>query len=269
MKDSIDDIARYYKTSNEDQRHAIQQLEFRVTRQILQRYLQPASSILELGAGSGRYTLDLAKAGHQITSIELVKELVEISRKHLQGSDLGNKANLLNGDARDLSIHADGSFDCALAMGPFYHLVMREDRESVLREMKRVTKPGGLVITAHLTRTGLIGYMLTRFPNWGADSPEQVTQIMQTGHLDDHPRNGEFRGYFSSLDEVTELHLNAGLRPLAVHCQDPLIASVDEVFNRMPEPLKEKWAEILFALSDEPLALGSGRSLICVSENGR
>ncbi|WP_169923393.1 methyltransferase domain-containing protein [Paramicrobacterium agarici] len=56
------------------------------------------------------------------------------------------------GDARDLPF-ADNEFDAALLLGPLYHLAGARERLTALTEAARVTRPGGVVFAAALSRT--------------------------------------------------------------------------------------------------------------------
>lgn len=262
-RDSISDIAEYYSKSEEHNRLSLQQLEFAVTKRLLAKYLKPSSRILELGAGSGRYTLELAKNGHDVIAVEVVPSLVEQGRKYV--SENGATAQYIESDARDFKTGVSGLFDAALIMGPLYHLISSHDRTDLVRDVTTVVKPGGLVISVHLTRVGVMSYMLARFPAWGLEAPDQIKNLMSTGHLPDHPRNGEFRGYFSSLKEIENLYSNNGLEIVRLHSQDPCIGALDEVYNRLPDDIKEAWADALTDICHDPLALGSGRGIICVS----
>ena len=49
----------------------------------------------------------------------------------------------LQGNALDLSLFPDGSFDLTMLLGPMYHLYTKEDKLRALSEAVRVTKPGG------------------------------------------------------------------------------------------------------------------------------
>jgi 2-polyprenyl-3-methyl-5-hydroxy-6-metoxy-1,4-benzoquinol methylase len=264
-RDSLEDIKTYYRSNQEDTRLDVQQLEFRVTLSLFGKYLKPASNLLELGAGSGRYTLPLLKQGHHVTAIELVEDLTNQNKARVEREGLIDRAAFTSGDARSLIRETVGAFDAVLAMGPFYHLVEEADRDELMNATAEKTRKGGLVITTHLTRLGVVAYMLARFPVWALQSPKQVTQILEAGHLWDHPRNGDFRGYFCTAEEVRDLHESAGLEVIGLHSQDPAIGAVDEIFSALPPELQDPWTEILVKLSEDPLALGSGRSLLCVS----
>ena len=101
------------------------QLEFCTTMAYIHRYAAPGSRILEVGAGTGRYSIALAKEGLDVTAVELVESNLEALRKDSQGI-----VNLqsFQGDATDLSRFPDNSFDVTLSLGPMYHLYPRYNR---------------------------------------------------------------------------------------------------------------------------------------------
>lgn len=144
-------INGFYTGYNEDirlfkSRHG--QLEYRTTMHYIHRCLPRAGTVLEIGAGTGRYSVALAREGHRVTAVELAERNLELLRRNAEG--LGN-LTALQGDAVDLSRLADESFDLTLILGPMYHLYDRADQRAALREAVRVTKPGGYILTAFLS----------------------------------------------------------------------------------------------------------------------
>lgn len=266
-RDSIADIEKYYEFNNEENRAKIQALEFAVTGALLDYYLPEKSKVLEIGAGTGHYTLKLAQNSHQVTAVELVASLTAINQNRIQNLGLEKNVSFETGDAREVIKSSESeSFDVILIMGPLYHLTESNDRIELMSHATRVLRKNGLLISTHLSRIGLLGYMLTRFPEWAQTSNEEVGQIIKDGFLKEHPRNGEFRGYFSTADEICELHFAQNLDVIGLHCQDPCIGSVDEIYNRLPPNLQQTWTDVLVRISQDPMALGSGRSLFCVSK---
>jgi SAM-dependent methyltransferase len=70
VRDDISDIAASYDRSVEDEDARLErhQLEYDLTWRYLTRYLPPVCSILEIGAGTGRYTLALCRRGYSVTA---------------------------------------------------------------------------------------------------------------------------------------------------------------------------------------------------------
>ncbi len=151
MSKRIDIVSGFYGSIDEDSRlHSSRhgQLEQLTTMHYIRHYTAPGSRILEIGAGTGRYSIALAKEGHSVTAVELVDGNLSILRQNGAGLD-----NLLafQGDALDLSRFADDTFDMTLLLGPMYHLYTPEDVHRALNEAIRVTRRGGVIITAFLS----------------------------------------------------------------------------------------------------------------------
>ncbi|MBR7009323.1 MAG: class I SAM-dependent methyltransferase [Oscillospiraceae bacterium] len=144
-------INSFYDGYYEDSRLARSrhgQLEYRTTMHLIRRFLPKNGKILELGAGTGRYSVALAKEGFCVTALELAEKNLALLRQNAAGLD---NLTTLQGDAVDLSRFADGSFDLTLSFGPMYHLYEDAERAAALGEAVRVTKPGGVILTAFLS----------------------------------------------------------------------------------------------------------------------
>ena len=72
--------------------------------------------ILDIGAGTGRYSVALAEEGYDVTAVELVKYNLGILKSK------GSSVKAYQGNALKLSRFADCSFDITLLLGPMYHL---------------------------------------------------------------------------------------------------------------------------------------------------
>lgn len=100
--------------------------------------------ILDVGAGTGRYSIALAEEGYDVTAVELVKYNLGI----LKSKNSSVKA--YQGNVLKLSRFQDNSFDLTLLFGPMYHLYNFEDKCQAMQEAKRVTKSGGRIMVAYL-----------------------------------------------------------------------------------------------------------------------
>lgn len=124
------------------------QLEFITTMEMIHRHAPAGAKVLEIGAGTGRYSIALAKEGYDVNAIELVNYNLEVLRRN--AGDLPGLC-AQQGDALDLSRFADNTFDVTLSFGPMYHLYEPTDVHRALDEALRVTKPGGVVLVAFLS----------------------------------------------------------------------------------------------------------------------
>ncbi len=143
-------LEEYYNSRDEESRLLSQhgQVEYLTTMKYIHECISLLGSprILEVGAGTGRYSVALAKEGHPVTAVELVPHNLDVLRSKLDGAE---PITAILGNALDLSVFRDGSFDLTMLLGPMYHLYTFEDKVRALSEAVRVTKPGGYVLVAY------------------------------------------------------------------------------------------------------------------------
>ena len=142
------DLNSFYENYDEEGRLLSRagNVEFTTTMHFIGRYLRPGIRILEVGAATGRYSHTLARQGYRVDAVEPVPHNIDIFNALTQP---GEDVTLRQGDARDLSAFADGTFDLTLVLGPMYHLFDEDDRRKALREAVRVTKTGGVIFAAY------------------------------------------------------------------------------------------------------------------------
>lgn len=106
-------------------------------------HLKPNLKILDVGCGPGTITIDIATTyvpnGH-VTGLEYSPEVVERARGHAARRNVAN-VEFITGDAHALPF-ADHTFDITHAHQVLQHIA---DPVLALKEMRRVTKPGGIV----------------------------------------------------------------------------------------------------------------------------
>lgn len=142
-----DNLIRYYNKFNEDKRltrrHGI--VEYTTSIKYIHEYLKEMDNpkVIDIGAGSGKYSCALYDEGYDVTSVELVRH----NLMTLKGKNSNIKAYL--GNATDLSRFRDNSFDVALLFGPMYHLISEDDKIRALLEAKRIVKKGGLIFISY------------------------------------------------------------------------------------------------------------------------
>ena len=132
-------------------------VEFAITCHTLATYLPPEARVLDIGGGPGRYAIWLAQRGHRVVLADFSPELLSLARAKVDRAGVGAMVEeIVEADACDLSRWAEGSFDAALSLGPFYHLPDPDDRHRAATELARVLRPGGTAFVALMPRYGFL-----------------------------------------------------------------------------------------------------------------
>ena len=143
----MNEIEKYYNKFNEDKRLKTRhgQVEFFVSMEYIKKLIgkRKKMKILDVGAGTGAYSIPLFEMGHDVTAVELVKKNLSVLKmKKPQIKAVCQNATNLK--------FKDNEFDITLVFGPLYHLMSHEEKLKAVSEAKRVTKPGGYILLMYL-----------------------------------------------------------------------------------------------------------------------
>lgn len=258
----MDYLNEYYSNYNEEgrllSRHG--QVEYRTTMKYIRESLTGIDdpAILEVGAGTGRYSVTLAKEGYRVTAVELVGHNLDILKSKLDGTE---PITALQGNALDLSALPDGRFDLTMLLGPMYHLYTREDKLRALSEAVRVTKPGGKILVAYcMNEPTVVQYvfglnhlhevmelsMLT--PDWHCISePKDLFELVRTEDI-------------ASLDETFPV------KRLKLVATDGATNFMREYIDAMDDETFEKWMEYHFAVCERQDLIGASHHTLDILE---
>lgn len=116
---------------------------------IFEKYISKDDKILDIGCGAGRTTINLYKKGYKnIIGLDLSSSLIEFAKKYVTNNKLD--INFVNGDATKLEYPSDYFNVVIFSYNGMQCIPGKKNRDSVLKEVYRVLKPGGLYIfTAH------------------------------------------------------------------------------------------------------------------------
>ncbi|MBR2046277.1 MAG: class I SAM-dependent methyltransferase [Agathobacter sp.] len=183
MSKRLEYVNAFYNQIDEDVRLSGSrqgQLEYATTMHYIHSLAPKGSKILEIGAGTGRYSIALAKEGYDVTAVELVEHNLEVLQKNSVGTE---NIQSFQGDALDLSRFVDDSFDVTLVFGPMYHLYEKADVHKALDEAIRVTKEDGVILVAFLS---VYAIMMTNYlwGNFAEGLKENFTEDYAVKHFE-------------------------------------------------------------------------------------
>ena len=201
MEHRYDIVKGFYGQYDEDgrlDRSLHGRLEYRTTMTYIHRFLSPGAKVLEIGAGTGRYSIALAKEGFEVAALELSESNLAVLRQNSR--ELKN-IRAMQGDAVDLSRFEDDAFDLTLAFGPMYHLYESVEIQKAIDEAIRVTKTGGTLLFAFLSVYAIM-YSNYLAGNWAAGQEENFTEEYAVRHFKEQLFTGydiaEFEALFNS-----------------------------------------------------------------------
>lgn len=129
--------------------------------------VRPGEVVLEVGFGTGYSLKEIANSVGQegkVYGIDITPEMLKITKRRLKKAGLLDRAELYEGDARRMPFE-DSKFD-AVYMASTLELFDTPDIPRVLKEIKRVLKPGGRFGVASLSKEGREDSLFLRFYEW-------------------------------------------------------------------------------------------------------
>lgn len=241
-------------------------VSFEVHRRLLRTYVKPGDRVLEIGAGPGRFTIELAARGALIDVTDFSPVQLELNRAHVQGTDAESSVQsreLL--DICDTDRYADGAYDVVLAYGgPLSYAFEETDR--AMTGLLRVTKPGGVVLASVMSLLGswrlFLGAALEDIKRVGEDANDVV---LTTGDL--RPMGTRHVCQLFRSRDVAELVRRCGGTVMAMSASnwaslaDPAIL---EEIERSPDSW-QRFLEHELRACAEPGALDGGTHLVFVA----
>lgn len=251
MAKQMTELEQYYNKFNEEKRLSSRhgQVEYITTMKYIHKYLEdmPQAAILDIGAGTGRYSVALAQEGYDVTAVELVKYNLGI----LKSKNSSVKA--YQGNALNLKRFADESFDMTLLFGPMYHLYTKEDKQKALAEAKRVTKPNGIILVAYCMNE----YCVLTY----AFKEGHIRECLQKDRLtEDFHSSAEAKDLYDyvRIEDIDALNEAAGLKRIQIISPDGPANYMRPVLNAMDEEMFSLFIQYHLATCERADLIGAG-----------
>ena len=247
------ELEEYYNKFNEEKRlnsrHG--QIEFRLSMKYIHECIANLDKknikILDIGAGTGRYSVALAEEGYDVTAVELVKYNLGILKKK------NSNVKAYQGNALKLSRFEDESFDITLLFGPMYHLFGFEDKKKALMEAKRVTKKNGYILVAYcMNEYSVITYAFKERHILECMNENRLSTDFKTlsepAHLYDYVRT----------EDIQQLNEAASLQRVKILSPDGAANYIRPFLNQLTDEEFEHFVNYQMAVCERPDLIGAG-----------
>ena len=225
-------------------------VEFITSMKYIHKYLEVMpkdAKILDIGAGTGRYSVALAEEGYDVTAVELVKYNLGILKQK------NSNVKAYQGNALKLKRFADETFDLTLLFGPMYHLFGKENKIQALSEAKRVTKKGGIIMVAYcMNEYGVISYAFKK---------GNLKTCMEEHRLDEqfHCRSEEKDLYdYVRVEDINRLMESAGLKRIKLISPDGPANYIRPALKEMTEEEFELFIQYQEKVAERQELVGAG-----------
>lgn len=247
---------------NRLERHRI---EYGLTLLAMEQHLpKPPAKIIDVGGGVGRYAIELARRGYDVTLVDLSSKALAFAQAKAREAGVCLAA-CIHADAQDLSAVANGPFDAALHMGPLYHLLEHAERVQTLSEVRRLLRPGAKVLAAFIGRYSILQYAIARAPEFIQRRLQENEIVLRTGVFRQVEPDGSWdNAWLAHPSQIEPLMREGGFEPVdLLHCE-PLTYELEEKINAASPDLHRQWIDLLYRLARDPSLFGGGGHLLHV-----
>lgn len=266
-KKQIEEVKAHYDADPalEWQRLEENREEFLLTTCMMDRYIKPGDSVLDIGGGPGRYAVYYARKGCKVTLADLSEGNVAFAgTKAEEGLPLtALAANCLELD----SLHL-GQFDHVFLMGPLYHLLEAADRVVAVEVALRHLKPGGKLYVAFLpTVSGLI-YCLQHesiLPE-ARKNPDDMRHLAAIAAGEDFKGRGFTQVYCFALENILPFMEQFPLKKLHFFSQEGCLAPNKMELRKRSEAEQELWLETARRYLERPEFLSWAEHVMYIGE---
>lgn len=253
-------LEKYYNKFNEDHRLTTRhgQVEFTTTMKYIHDFIPENQKIkiLDVGAGTGAYSIPLSREGHSVTAVELVeRNLRVLESKH-------EHVNCWPGNAMDLSFLDDDTFDITLVFGPMYHLISKEEKLKAFSEVRRVTKNGGHIFVAYV----LNDYSVITYCFKQNNIRECMERKSLTTDFHQIPTQDDLYSYLR-LSDIDELNSLSGLKREKIIAADGAADYIRRELNALDEESFKYFIQYHLANCERPELLGASSHVVDILVN--
>jgi ubiquinone/menaquinone biosynthesis C-methylase UbiE len=159
-------------------------VQFHIHQHFLQKYVKNGDRILEIGPGPGRFTIELARLGAQISIADISTEQLRLNEEKVREAGFEDSIKWRKRlDILDLEGIPDNEYDSTVVYGGPLSYVL-EYVDDALDEVIRVTRPGGTIFTSVMSCLGTYHHLIRNvFEEYVEIGLEKFDELTRTGDV--------------------------------------------------------------------------------------
>lgn len=225
------------------------------TQREIDKLINANSKVLDVGAGTGVYTIHLAPKVKEVTAFEPSSTNfmnLELKAKKFSNIRAYNKSSF---DLKDLE---ENYFDLVLIFGPMYHLSDDKDRIDVLRQAKRICKNGGHILISYINHDMVL---ISESINYNLNIFSSPSYDIRKQRLIDRPF------IFFKVDEARQMIEGEDIEIKDIVASDGFAEVLSKYLDEMAEESFKNYLEWHLSHCKDSETLGATNHLLFVCKN--
>lgn len=246
-----ENLKTYYNKFSEEKRLNTKhgQIEYQTAMKYIHDYIKDNDKVIDIGAGTGRYSKALHDEGYDVFAVELCKSnLREIEKKGIR---------CIEGNATNLKKINDNEYNITILFGPMYHLISMEEKVKALEEAKRITKENGYIFISYCMNE----YAVITHGFIDNNIKESIDNDLINKDYKITPKETDLYS-FVRLEDINYLKDKCNLKRVKIISQDGPTEYIKKTINKMHDEEFNLYLNYHLSTCERPELLGAGRHIL-------
>jgi S-adenosylmethionine-dependent methyltransferase len=265
MEDDVKVVRNHYDSDVQMEWDRLEKhpFEFRITTNMMNRYIKPGDRILDIGGGPGRYSIYYARKGCDVTLVDLSSGNVAFALE--KSKEMNVNIHAISGDAREVDKLIEGTFDHIFLMGPMYHLLEEKDRREALNAAISLLNNTGIIYISFIFMFAGMIYGMKFMPEVLLMESEQV---FVDSVLKDESYGGDAftKAFFISKKDILPFMDSFPLKKMHLFGQEGILAPCETNILNQPKEVIDKWIEVAEKLCEREELLSYSEHVMYIGQ---